>query len=79
MNLIWLNGEVGTGAGDVAGGADNRPTEQSLAVLQLIEQDLAKAKVDFETLMRETVPAFNRSTQGRLPPITDRLPPRTTT
>jgi hypothetical protein len=22
LNLIWLNGEVGTGAGDVAGGAD---------------------------------------------------------
>ena len=24
MNLIWLNGEVGPGAGDVAGGADFR-------------------------------------------------------
>src|SRR6185437_2411850 len=26
MNLIWFNGEIGTGAGDVAGGADHRPT-----------------------------------------------------
>ena len=25
MNLIWLNGEVGPGAGDVAGGADFAP------------------------------------------------------
>jgi len=30
MNLIWLNGAVGTGAGDEAGGADyRRPTRRS--------------------------------------------------
>ena len=79
LNLIWLNGEVGTGAGDMAGGADHRPTAQSLQVLQILEADLAKAKGDFELLMQNDVPAFNRSMQGRLPPITDRLPPRTTT
>src|SRR5207237_872588 len=33
LNLIWLAGEVGTGAGDVAGGADSRPTDTSLEVL----------------------------------------------
>ncbi|MGD8279508.1 MAG: hypothetical protein PVH00_15825, partial [Gemmatimonadota bacterium] len=79
LNLIWLNGEVGTGAGDMAGGADYRPTEQSMAVLQEIEQDLAQAKTDFDTLMNEIVPDFNRSMEGRLPPITDKLPPKTTT
>ncbi len=26
LNLIWLNAEVGTGGGDVAGGADFAPT-----------------------------------------------------
>ena len=30
MNLVWLAGVVGTGAGDVAGGADYRPTDASL-------------------------------------------------
>ena len=27
QNLIWLNGEIGTGAGDVAGSGDWGPTE----------------------------------------------------
>ena len=27
LNLIWLNAEVGTGGGDVAGGADFAPTD----------------------------------------------------
>ena len=30
-NLIWLNGAVGTGAGDEAGGADYRPTDTQVA------------------------------------------------
>ena len=33
-NLIWLNGAVGTGAGDEAGGADYRPTDAQVAVLR---------------------------------------------
>ena len=33
-NLIWLNGAVGTGAGDEAGGADYRPTDTQVAVLR---------------------------------------------
>src|SRR5581483_563471 len=40
LNLIWLNGEVGTGAGDVAGGANYAPTQTSIAVLESIEKDL---------------------------------------
>ncbi len=39
MNLIWINGEIGTGAGDVAGGADYKPTDASLEVLDGIEKD----------------------------------------
>ena len=35
MNLIWLNGEVGPGAGDVAGGADFPPTDTSVSGLYL--------------------------------------------
>ena len=62
MNLIWLNGVVGTGAGDVAGGAEYRPTDASLAVLEMIEKDLAAAKGEFTSVMERDVPAFNRST-----------------
>jgi hypothetical protein len=51
LNLIWLNGEVGTGAGDVAGGAEFRPTEGSMQVLGLLEKELAAAKAAYKTLM----------------------------
>ena len=40
MNLIWLNGEVGPGAGDVSGGADFPPTDTSVNVMESIEKDL---------------------------------------
>jgi len=61
MNLIWLNGEVGTGAGDVAGGADWGPTETSIAMLQSIERDLNAAKVEYKNLLDKDVPAFNKA------------------
>src|SRR5205823_10590738 len=46
MNLIWLNGEVGPGAGDVAGGADFPPTATSVGVLEPIDKGLASAKAE---------------------------------
>ncbi len=61
MNLIWLNGEVGPGAGDVAGGADFKPTDTSVTVLQTIEKDLDAAKAEYRNLIEREVPAFNRS------------------
>jgi hypothetical protein len=69
MNLIWLAGEVGSGAGDVAGGADYRPTDASVAVLAEIERDLAAAKTAFTTLVENDVTAFNRAMKGKLPAI----------
>lgn len=60
MNLIWLNGVVGTGAGDVAGGADWGPTETSLAILNTIEKDLEVAKAEYGKLLSTEVPAFNK-------------------
>ena len=72
LNLVWLSGEVGSGAGDVAGGADYRPTDASAAVLQQIEGDLAAAKTAFATLVDEDVPAFNKAMKGRLPAIADK-------
>jgi photosystem II stability/assembly factor-like uncharacterized protein len=61
MNLIWLNGEVGTGAGDVAGGADWSPTETSRSMLLSIERDLEAAKVEYKSLLDRDVPAFNKA------------------
>jgi len=72
MNLLWLNGEVGPGAGDVAGGQNFHPTDTSVTVLDGIEKDLAAAKADFSGMMEKDVPAFNRaiSTHG-MPAVTD--------
>jgi photosystem II stability/assembly factor-like uncharacterized protein len=69
LNLLWLSGAVGSGAGDEAGGADYRPTDAQLQVLDLIEKDLAKAKADFKVLMEKDLPAFNQSMAGKIPPI----------
>ena len=69
MNLVWLSGVVGTGAGDVAGGADYRPTEASVEVLAEIEKDLAAARAAFDVLMQKEVPAHNRSAAGKVAAI----------
>jgi len=69
FNLLWLAGEVGGGAGDVAGGADYRPTDASMAVLADIERDLAAAHTAFTTLVEQHVPAFNGAMRGKLPAI----------
>jgi uncharacterized protein (UPF0335 family) len=65
MNLVWLNGVIGNGAGDVAGGAEYRPTDASVAVLEMIEKDLAAAKTEFTNVMEKEIPAFNRAIGGR--------------
>ena len=51
-NLIWLNGAVGTGAGDEAGGADYRPTDTQVAVLESIEKDLAVARAEYQAMLK---------------------------
>jgi len=67
MNLVWLSGEIGTGAGDVAGGADFRPTDASLATLASLEKQLAAAKAAFDRVMKDDVAAFNKAMSGRVP------------
>ncbi|HZP47428.1 MAG TPA: hypothetical protein VFB07_02755 [Vicinamibacterales bacterium] len=70
MNLIWLNGEVGPGAGDVAGGADFPPTDTSVGVMEGLEKDLTNAKSDYRRLMDQEVPAFNRALAAGMTPLT---------
>jgi photosystem II stability/assembly factor-like uncharacterized protein len=65
MNLIWLNGEVGPGAGDVAGGADYRPTDTSIELLAQLEAQLAASKVEYQALLDRDLAAFNRMVSER--------------
>jgi photosystem II stability/assembly factor-like uncharacterized protein len=69
MNLIWLNGEVGPGAGDVAGGSDFPPTDTSVNVMETIEKDLNTARTEYKRLMEQEVPAFNRAIGTGMTPL----------
>ncbi len=60
-DLLWMNGEIGSGAGDVAGGAEYRPTETEYGLVHDIEKDMAKAEGDYKNLMTKEVPAFNHA------------------
>ena len=72
LNLLWQYGEVAFGAGDVAGGAEYRPTDASVAVLEMLEQQLAAAKADFTKIIDSELPAFNKAMAGKLPEIKDK-------
>ena len=61
MTLLWLNGEVGPGAGDVAGGQDFRPTDSSTATLAELEKDLEAARAAYRQLMDKDLPAYRKS------------------
>ena len=65
FNLLWLNGEVGQGAGDVAGAGDYGPTDTSVGLLKQIEEDMNKGEASYKELMATTVPAFNRVLAGK--------------
>ena len=60
-NLLWLNAEIGPGAGDVAGGSDYGPTDTELALLNDNEQELSAIEPEYRTLMQQDLPAFNHA------------------
>ena len=70
MNLLWLGGAVGTGAGDEAGGADYKPRDVAYDILTDQLQQLAEAKVLFERHVATDIPAFNKKMTGKIPAIT---------
>ena len=61
MSLLWLNGEVGPGAGDVAGGQDFKPTDSSTATLDEVEKDLDGARAAFRNLMDKDLTAYRKA------------------
>jgi hypothetical protein len=75
MALIWLNGTVGTGAGDVAGGADDAPTDASLAWLADIEKQLSDARIAYRSLVDGDLAAFNKRMEGKMPVISEIVRP----
>jgi hypothetical protein len=75
MSLIWLNGVVGSGAGDVAGGAEHPPTQAALEWLGNLEKDLEAAKAAYKSLVDNDLASFNKSMDGKIPAITETVRP----
>ena len=69
MNLLWLGGAVGLGAGDEAGGADYRPRDVAYDILADQLQQLGSAQRDFDRHITVDVPAFNKNMNGKIPVI----------
>src|SRR6185312_7660271 len=51
QNFLWLNGEIGTGAGDVQGTGDWGPTETAVGLVLDLEKTLEKVKGEYRTVM----------------------------
>ena len=64
LNFIWLNGEIGSGAGDVAGSGDYGPTETSIGLVLDLERQLQAVQTEYKRLMEQDVPAYNASVSG---------------
>jgi photosystem II stability/assembly factor-like uncharacterized protein len=76
LNLMWLNAEVGTGGGDVAGSANFAPTQTQMGLLQGYESELSSVEADYQKLLKEALPAFNRALENsNLGPLVASLEP----
>ena len=53
-----LNGELGTGAGDVYGDPGYPPTDASIQVLHVLDRKLSAARALYRTLMQHDLPGF---------------------
>jgi photosystem II stability/assembly factor-like uncharacterized protein len=70
LDLIWLNAEVGSGGGDVAGGADFAPTDTQMSLLQTYEADMAGPIAEYQNFVETELPAFNRAlVENRVAPV----------
>ena len=64
LNLMWLNADVGTGGGDVLGGADNAPTDNQLQLLNQYESQFAGVQAQYQKLVKDDLPALNRALES---------------
>ncbi len=65
LHLIWLNGEIGTGAGDVYGDPGYPPTDASVQVLSELDDKLNAARARYRELMRTALPKLNQALVSR--------------
>ena len=63
LDLIWLNAEVGTGGGDVAGSADFAPTGTQLDLLHTYESEAANVDSDYQKILQIDFPPFAQALQ----------------
>jgi hypothetical protein len=71
LDLIWLNAEVGTGGGDVAGSADFAPSATQLDLLKTLEADAAGAESDYRKILQDDLPPFDQALRSaNLAPVT---------
>ncbi len=77
QNFIWLNGEIGTGAGDVQGSGDWGQTETSVGLVLDLERQLQAVQAEYKAVMEKDVPAFNQTIRdsGIAPLKTTGAPP----
>ncbi|MBV8496408.1 MAG: hypothetical protein JO361_06485, partial [Gammaproteobacteria bacterium] len=61
LDLIWLNAEVGSGGGDVAGGADFAPTAAQLESLQSLESEASQAEAELTEILRQDLPPVDEA------------------
>ena len=59
QNFIWLNGEIGTGAGDVQGSGDWGQTETAIGLVLDLERQLEAVKGQYKNVMEKDIPAYN--------------------
>jgi photosystem II stability/assembly factor-like uncharacterized protein len=70
LNLIWLNAQVGTGGGDVAGGADFAPTDTQIELLKGFESEISASDEGYQKLLKDDLPALNHSLEeGKIVPV----------
>jgi hypothetical protein len=65
LRLLFLEGYVGSGAGDVAGDPDFAPTASALAVHEELGSRLGAVLVQYHQVLDQDVPAFNRTAAGK--------------
>jgi hypothetical protein len=58
-DLIWLNAEIGPGAGDVAGGTGFAATDTEFEMFKVLDHQLEEAVAAYKTLTTKEAPAFN--------------------
>jgi hypothetical protein len=72
LNLVWMLGEVGGGASDVAGGVAYGPTSAQLNAYEDRLKEMDAARVAFNKLMAD-IDAFNKANAGKLPALSDKI------